>query len=91
MFEEDDGGQWLYDSDQSQHEKNGLTLGENEVWTLCVDFPVVGYRYDIVWQLDDGCRPVDALAAAFDELAHKTVVYLPEPDEEEDNLRFGSR
>ena len=65
VFEEDDGGQWLYDSDQSQHEKNGLTLGENEVWTLCVDFPVVGYRYDIVWQLDDGCRPVDALAAAY--------------------------
>lgn len=65
QFVDRDDGEWLYDSDQSIHEKDGLTLGENERWTLCVNFPIVGYRYDIVWQLDDSGMPVDPLAAAF--------------------------
>ena len=40
---------WIIDPILTEHERIALTQVRDDTWVLDVDFPLVGYRYDICW------------------------------------------
>ena len=48
-----DESNWVYDSDVSEHEGKNLSRVEENTWELCVEYPLVGHRYDVKWRIKD--------------------------------------
>lgn len=44
-------GEWAQDSDLTLHEAGNLVHIGSNAWELRVEFPLVGYRYDIKWRV----------------------------------------
>lgn len=51
-FVEQDG-EWVLDANLSAHEMGRLRKKGEDVWTLDVEYPLVGHRYDITWRVRD--------------------------------------
>lgn len=46
-------GGWVWDANLSNHERANLRKCDNDRWMLEVEYPMVGHRYDIAWQVQE--------------------------------------